>query len=300
MADAILAQSGIYAFTNKLNGKRYVGSAINLRRRYKKHLSQLNNGNHHSAKFQHAWAKYGAEQFEFIVLELVEDPSALIGREQFWIDSYDAFGAAGYNMCPKAGSILGVKRSQATIKKMRASGLKYVASDATREKLRIANSGKKATPEKLEKMRNLVKSPETLEKLRLAGLGRKLSEESIRKMREWNLGRKRSPESIEKMRLAKIGSKWSPETRARIMQARIDSGAGAKTGAAQRGRKQSPETIAKRVAQARITRNARKAAMTPEDAELRRLARKPSPETIAKRVASSAITRASKKAATAN
>lgn len=235
MDKPILTSSGIYKILNKGNGKAYVGSAVNLRNRCKQHCRHLASGAHHSIKLQRAWDKYGEYSFTFIVLELVPDKTVLIKREQFWIDRLMAFGDAGYNCAPSAGSNLGIKRNQKTLDKMRASGLKYVASPETIEKLRVASTGKKASPEKLEKMRALVKSPETIEKLRLAGIGRKLSEESIKKMRDFNTGIKKSDAAKEKMRAAKLGKKQSPE----LIEKRM---------AKIRGRKQSPEEIAKRVA----------------------------------------------------
>lgn len=217
MADAILAGAGIYAIVNKQNGKRYVGSAVKLSARWRRHKWLLANGVHHSAKLQRAWLKHGAAAFDIVVLEVVADVTRLVEREQHWIDETQAHHL-GYNVCPRAGSILGVKRTAETIAKMRESGLRYRATDETREKLRAANTGKKASPEKLAKMSALVKSPETIEKLRLAGIGRKLSAESIEKMRAFNLGLKKSDEAKQKMRLAKLGRTLPPETRARMAE----------------------------------------------------------------------------------
>lgn len=286
MADAILAQSGIYAITNKANGKIYVGSAVLLRRRFRKHVYELSKGTHHSVKLQRAWAKYGKDSFEFAVLEVVEAPVDLVAREQHWMGVLQAYGDRGYNMAPTAGSILGIKRSQQTIEKMRASGRRYVASPETREKLRLASTGKKASAQKLEKMRRLVKSPETLEKLRIASSGRKMSPEAIQKWKIANAGKPKSEAAKEKMRLAKVGKKWTDAQRAAIMAARSDPAFIAKINATRVGRKQSAETVAKRVDSARRTREAKKAAMTPSELEARRLSRKQPAELIARRTAS--------------
>ncbi len=86
MADAILAQSGIYAITNKINGRQYVGSSINIKKRWACHISGLTRGTSRSVRLQAAWTKYGTESFEFSVLELVPDTNDLILREQFWMD----------------------------------------------------------------------------------------------------------------------------------------------------------------------------------------------------------------------
>lgn len=241
----IVCVSGIYAITNTVNGKKYIGSAVNLHVRWGKHKSCLFLGTHHNKRLQSSWVKYGSAAFEFSVIEYVEDKTMLIPAEQRHIDAEDAGGI--YNFCKVAGSILGVKRSPETLEKMRKSGLKYRPSQETVEKLRIASTGKKASPEKLAKMSALVKSQETIEKLRIAGTGRKLSEESIQKMRAFNLGIKKSGAAKEKMRQAKLGTKQSSETIEKRM-------------AGLRGRKHSPEEIAKRVASRRLNQARR---MTP-------------------------------------
>ncbi len=212
----IVCPSGIYAITNTVNGKKYIGSAVNLSARWRKHKSALGISKHHNCYLQSAWNKYGKDAFEFSVVEYVPDKTLLIAAEQKHIDSIEKDGS--YNFCRVAGSILGVKRSPETLAKMRESGLRYRVTDETREKLRVSNTGKKATPEKLEKMSKLFKSPETIEKLRIAGTGRKLSVESVAKMIAFHTGSKRSPEAKEKMRAAKIGTKASPETRTKMSE----------------------------------------------------------------------------------
>ena len=61
-----------------------------------------------------------------------------------------------------------------------------------------------------EKMR-LGWTEEAREKLRLANLGKKHSGETKEKIRQGNLGKKMSIESREKMRLARLGIKLSDE-----------------------------------------------------------------------------------------
>lgn len=96
--------SGIYVIRNAANGKKYIGSAVNVRSRYSKHLSLLRAGRHHSRHLQSAWNKYGEDSF---LVELVEPcaPEALVEREQRWIDEL----APEYNAAPKAGSTLGYR-----------------------------------------------------------------------------------------------------------------------------------------------------------------------------------------------
>lgn len=56
-------------------------------------------------------------------------------------------------------------------------------------------------PEAIEKMRNKIMSEKTKEKIRLANLGKKLSPEHIERIRSANLGRKASEETITKMKI---------------------------------------------------------------------------------------------------
>ena len=55
----------IYAILNIINGKSYIGSAINFDRRKKTHLRLLNKNSHHSIKLQNAYNKYGVDSFLF-------------------------------------------------------------------------------------------------------------------------------------------------------------------------------------------------------------------------------------------
>ena len=77
--------SGIYAIRNEVNGKMYVGSAIDIARRLAKHRYQLRGGVHPSKHLQSAFNKYGDAAFETATLELCEDHQ-LVEREQYWID----------------------------------------------------------------------------------------------------------------------------------------------------------------------------------------------------------------------
>ena len=53
--------SGIYKIQNKNTGKCYVGSAVNIDRRKKKHFLELRNGIHHSLKLQRSYNKHGID-----------------------------------------------------------------------------------------------------------------------------------------------------------------------------------------------------------------------------------------------
>lgn len=90
---------GVYAWVNSVNGKVYVGSAKNIAKRKSTHLRALKSGNHHSPHFQRAWDTYGAEAFEFVILETIEDEIWLRARETVWLNRLQSFkGDFGYNV----------------------------------------------------------------------------------------------------------------------------------------------------------------------------------------------------------
>lgn len=76
----------IYKIENEVNGKIYVGSSKDGRKRYLKHLSTLRKSRHHNIHLQRAFDKYGEDVFSYSVIEETED---LFERELFWIKSLD-------------------------------------------------------------------------------------------------------------------------------------------------------------------------------------------------------------------
>lgn len=211
MADQILPlSSGIYSITNKINGKRYIGSAVNINSRLRTHRSLLNRDCHCNIKLQRAWNKYGSDSFSFDVIEYVENKTDLIIREQFWIDNLDAASKKNYNILANAGSSLGYKHTEESNAKRSASlkgrprapevvakmGRKH--SKETIEKIRAGVTGKKRSPEVIAKMKLLSPSLEQRAKISATLMGRKRTPESIEKSRIASIGRKMSKESLEK------------------------------------------------------------------------------------------------------
>lgn len=90
--------SGIYAILNLNNGRLYVGSTGNFRKRWSAHCAKLRSGKHPNRYLQFAWLKNAAAAFFFVILERCE-LSDLLGREQFWIDKLGACDRlSGYNL----------------------------------------------------------------------------------------------------------------------------------------------------------------------------------------------------------
>lgn len=207
--------SGIYIITNKTNGNFYVGSAVDLKKRWRRHKYDLKTNKHDNNYLQNAWNMYGEDCFEFSVLEYVEDKASLISIEQRYIDELHP----AYNLAPKAGSLLGLFRTEEHRKKLSLAGMGHKGwnkgkshSEEHRMKISKALTGKK-------------QSEETKKKLSIAFKGKPLSEETKRKMSlsrmgniPGNKGKKHTEEAREKIIRALTGRPVSEETRKKLSQ----------------------------------------------------------------------------------
>lgn len=124
-------KSGIYQIKNVLNNKIYVGSAKDFDKRWKRHFSDLANGNHHSIKLQRSYNKHGNVFKCSILEEIPYEKDLIIERENFWINKLNT-KENGYNIAdasfgdtytnnPKKEEIL-AKRSKTVKAKMKAFG----------------------------------------------------------------------------------------------------------------------------------------------------------------------------------
>ena len=200
-----MLRTGVYAIVNKVNGKRYVGSAaVNLYRRlYNEHLAKLRRGVHDNEHLQRAWHKYGSAAFVFQILERCS-PEDCVRREQYWIDFYkSADGRFGYNKSPTAGSPLGVKRSDEFREKLRQFQLGNRLSEETKEKLRQSQLGNRYR------------------------LGKKHTEETKKRMSQahlgnrYRLGTKHTEETKYKIRQSQIGRRLSEDHKYKLRQAAL-------------------------------------------------------------------------------
>lgn len=101
--------TGVYLIRCYRGMKVYVGSSLDIGRRWDKHRYTLRKGKHPCRLLQRDWNRYGEGAFEFEVVYNLEmhyrDKArlALVGLEQRFIDRYRASDPKyGYNVLSKA------------------------------------------------------------------------------------------------------------------------------------------------------------------------------------------------------
>lgn len=95
---------GIYCITNVVNNKKYIGYSIDITRRWETHKRDLRNNKHENSHLQHSYNKYGADAFEYSIIEECEQENLKI-REKYWIAFYDLKNS-GYNMSEGGDGLL--------------------------------------------------------------------------------------------------------------------------------------------------------------------------------------------------
>jgi hypothetical protein len=116
-------KSGVYKYTNIVTNEDYVGSSTNIGKRFSRYFSinyLKSKTERYNSRIYTAILKYGYDNFNIEILEYMSlsskgDKNALISREQHYIDLLKP----RYNICKKAGSLLGFKHSPKTISKLK-------------------------------------------------------------------------------------------------------------------------------------------------------------------------------------
>ena len=150
---------GVYAIENIVNGKLYIGSAIDIKKRWSEHKFLLRNNRHPNKYLMSAWNKHGEDKFKFKIIEETT-LNELIKKEQYYITYYETSKRKyGYNLAPNAGNTLGIKCSEEKKEKIRKSLLgkkrgkiNYVVSEETRKKMSESRMGYKPSLETCQKL----------------------------------------------------------------------------------------------------------------------------------------------------
>ena len=208
---------GIYKIKNLLNGKVYIGQSIDVKNRFGRHKYNSNYKIVHP--LYNSFRKYGIENFEFNIIEHVNDFNKLDEREQYWTDFYKSYNKNyGYNIRCDCKVNRGFKHSDKTKDTM----------SLTRKGRVPWNKGMKMSDEYKQKCsEGHIKSmtDEIRNKTSVAKKGKKLSEEHKRKIGLAHKGRKRKPfskKTRKNMSKAKITLWQNPLYREKIKLSRIE------------------------------------------------------------------------------
>ena len=132
-------KAGIYRWVNKVNGNTYVGSSVNLARRFRVYYDfsflsvRIAKG---KSRIYSAILKHGYSNFQLEILEYCTKENA-ISREQYFID----LCKPEYNLNPVAGSRLGSTYSEESRLKMRKLALGRKHTEQSKKLLSLANKG---------------------------------------------------------------------------------------------------------------------------------------------------------------
>lgn len=173
---------GIYKITSP-SGKVYIGQSIDIKKRFRQyfflHCKQ-------QYKIYNSLKKYGVENHIFQVVEEC-NIGLLNERERYWQEYYNVIGTNGLNL----------KLTETTDK----NGF---FSSEIKNKISLANKGKKRTEEQIKKMSESLKGRTPYNK------GLKMSEEQKKKLSKIHSGKKRKPLSLETKNKISLAQKNKP------------------------------------------------------------------------------------------
>jgi group I intron endonuclease len=180
--------SGIYFIRNHLNGHTYIGSSVNVRRRWTQHKHYLRAGRHNNPKLQNSWSKNGEAAFDFGMLCHEADRKRMITLEDQYLISEKPY----YNC--QAATATGRVDPTMTFRQRVSAALKgRKHSEEHKRKIGEAHKGQKRSPEACLNIgvgsKGRKHSEETKAKIRQAGLGHHCSEATRAKMSASQKGR---------------------------------------------------------------------------------------------------------------
>lgn len=178
--------AGIYCIINKINGKMYLGSSINLKKRWRNHKDMLRSGCHPNLHLQSAWSAYGEENFEFVVVAYTDPDKAVVLEDNLLKNHFALFE---YNIAKDATApMFGKKHSEESKQKMKA----FSGENSP-------NFGKHPTEETRAKISQALSGENN------PNFGKHFSEEHKRKISEAERGKVVSDEFRAKMSKANSG-----------------------------------------------------------------------------------------------
>jgi len=182
---------GIYAIRNLVNEKQYIGSSVNIEKRWKDHIRQLRHHKHDNRHLQRAWDKYSEAAFQIeVLIETTKD--RLLWWEQWCLD----YLSPAYNIAPHAASVLGIKHTPEVCAQISARMIGNTCARGHRlsikdkAKISAVHKGKTLTDEHKAKLLEANKGNQY-------SLGYRHTAEAKTRIRAAQIGRKRGSPTAE-------------------------------------------------------------------------------------------------------
>lgn len=146
MFDDYKRVGGIYCFENKINGKKYIGKSIDLKKRILDHINSLRINKDKSVYLQNAWNKYGEKSFIIYILCEENNYEKLSELEIFFINKLNSKTPYGYNLTNGGDGTFGYKWSEELRKSIAGKRNHFygkIHSEKTKEQMSISQRGEK-------------------------------------------------------------------------------------------------------------------------------------------------------------
>lgn len=191
--------TGIYAITCVPTQKVYIGSSVDITRRWREHRRELRRGMHSNRHLQRAWAKHGELSFVFSIIESC-DAKILVEREQHHVNERRPRLNGTAIVRP---NFLSQSHTPEAKAKMRAAKIGKPLSDAHRRRFSEVRAGKpqERTPARVAVL--LARNQSERQKA--------IVRESRKTQTPPMLGRKHTPETRALMSRVRMGWKPSPD-----------------------------------------------------------------------------------------
>lgn len=146
--------SGVYMIRNLMTNQKYIGSAINVRKRCRSHKRELIKNIHGNSELQDNWDKYSPKDFKFELIQNCPEEK-LREREQYYINFYKTSNIElGFNIYP--AEMEGMKIPDKVKQKISIATKKAMAKPEVKERLSIAQKKRFSNPEERKRMREIL------------------------------------------------------------------------------------------------------------------------------------------------
>ncbi len=189
------------------SGRRYVGSSVNVEKRWSAHRVALRSGAHHCVALQRAANKYGVDSLQFALIETC-DRAELLVREQHHIDALSA--RRRYNSALTAGSLMGYPTTAETRAKQSRAKLGKRKSDETRRRMSAYARARSAAHTARLAAAQTGKSATlaTRAKQRAAKVGKPQTEDHVRRVQQALQQVVRKDNKVGVRGVSPVGAKW--------------------------------------------------------------------------------------------